>query len=786
MKVPYSWLLDYVDVDKSIHEVADKLTLTGSKVEEVIDKGKEIDKVVTGKIIKTEKHPNADKLTVCQIDVKTETIQIVTGADNIKEGDIIPVALHGSTLPGGVKIKKGKLRGVESNGMLCSEAELGLADEDSVHGIMILDENTPIGVDIKEILGLNGGVIDFEITSNRADCFSIYGIARETAASFGCELKKIETEYKANDENINDYLSVKVETPLCRRYMAKMIKNIKVGPSPEWMQAKLNEAGVRPINNVVDITNYVMLELGQPLHAFDYNNISGKEIIVKMAGDKKFTTLDEAERQLDSSMIVISDKERTVAVAGIMGGQNSEVTEKTDTIVLEIANFDGVTTRMASKKLGLRTEASSRFEKDLDANLVELAANRACYLFESLGVGEVVGGTIDIYNEKVEPHYVKVSPEWINRFLGTDIKTEFMIRMLNRLGMEVEAKEELVIKVPTFRQDVKIKEDVAEEIARLYGYDIIPSEKILGEAVEAEITREQKLIEAVKRTMVASSLYEALTYSFYSPKVFDKINLNSDSELRNTISISNPLGEDFSIMRTTLIPSILDVMQRNILRDNKEAYVFEIGKVYLNVGGELPEERQKLIIAMAGNVDFYNIKGVVENLIEELSIDKVDFERETQNPTFHPGRCANILVRRKSAGVIGEIHPDVLENYDLEGRVYVAEIDLGLFFDAAKLEKKYRPLPKYPAILRDMALLVEDSVEVKKIEDIMRKLGKDIIEEIKLFDVYKGKQIPEGFKSVAYSLVYRAEDRTLTDEDVNKVHDAIVRELESKLNAKLR
>lgn len=786
MKVPFNWLLEYVDINKDINEVAEKLTLTGSKVEEVIEKGKEIDRVVTGKIIKTEKHPNADKLTICQVDVKDEVLQIVTGADNIKEGDIVPVALHGSTLPGGVKIKKGKLRGAESNGMLCSEAELGLADEDSVHGIMILSEDTPIGVDIKEILGLNGGVIDFEITSNRADCFSIYGIARETAASFGCELKKLDLSFKENNENISDYLKVEVQTPLCRRYIAKMIKNIKIGPSPEWMQAKLQEAGVRPINNVVDITNYVMLELGQPLHAFDYNNIEGNKIIVKMASDEKFTTLDGVERQLDNSMIVISDAEKTVAVAGVMGGQNSEVTESTNTIVLESANFDGVTTRLTSKKLGLRTEASSRFEKDLDPNLVEIAVNRACHLFETLGVGEVVGGVIDIYSNKLEPHYVRVSPKWINDFLGTNINVEDMVKMLNRLEMEVEVKDELIIKVPTFRQDVKIKEDVAEEIARLYGYDIIPTQKIVGEAVEAEITKEQKMIETVKRTMVASSLYEAFTYSFYSPKVFDKINISKDSELRNAINIANPLGEDFSIMRTTLIPSMLEAMQRNILRDNKEVGLFEIGKVYLNIGKDLPDERYKLCVAIAGDVDFYNLKGIIENLIEALSVDKAEFERETNNPIFHPGRCAKLLVRKKNAGVLGEVHPDVLENYDLETRVYIAEIDLPTLFEAAKLDKKYKPLPKYPAVLRDMALLVKDEVEVKKIEDIMLKQGKGIIEEIRLFDVYKGKQIPEGFKSVAYSIIYRAEDRTLTDEEINKVHNSIVKELEEKLDAKLR
>ncbi|HBG39589.1 MAG TPA: phenylalanine--tRNA ligase subunit beta, partial [Clostridiaceae bacterium] len=495
MIVPYKWLLDYVNIDKSITEVGDELTLSGSKVEEIIENGKEISKVVTGKILSIEKHPNADRLTICKVDIKDEIIQIVTAATNIRVNDIVPVALHGSTLAGGVKIKKGKLRGVESNGMFCSEVELGIADEDSVHGIMILKEGTPIGEDIKEVLGLNGGVIDFEITSNRADCFSVYGIAREAAATFKTKLKPVNTAYSSNDEDINDYLKVEVKDDLCRRYAAKMVKNVVVKDSPEWMQQRLKEAGIRPINNIVDITNYVMVELGQPMHAYNYKFIEGSKIIVRKAEDnEKFKTLDGEERTLNSSMLVIADDKKPVAVAGVMGGENSEIKNDTNTIIFECANFDGTSIRLTSKKLGLRTDASSKFEKDIDPNLVEMAMNRACNLIEELGAGEIVGGTVDVYKNPLMPHKLTVSASWVNKFLGTDIKPEMMKEMLESLEIKTNLiGDELNLVVPTFRQDVKIKEDVAEEIARIYGYNNIPTRKIVGETVEGTVKKDQKL-----------------------------------------------------------------------------------------------------------------------------------------------------------------------------------------------------------------------------------------------------------------------------------------------------
>lgn len=787
MKIPYRWLLEYVDINMDIKEVGDALTLSGSKVEEIIEKGKEIDRVVTGKLIKLEKHPDADKLQICQVDIKDEVIQIVTGANNIKEGDIVPAALHGSSLVGGVKIKKGKLRGVESNGMLCSEAELGIADESSVHGIMILPENTPIGVDIKEILGLDGGVIDFEITSNRADCFSVYGIAREASATFNLPLKPVELDFEGNSDNINNYLCVEVKDELCRRYIAKMVKNVNIKPSPDWMQQKLEEAGVRAINNMVDITNYVMLELGQPLHAFDYRDIADKKIIVRRAEEnEKLKTLDGNERTLDSSMLVIADDQRAVGVAGVMGGENSEIKEDTKAIVFESANFNGPNTRITSKKLGLRTEASSRFEKDLDPNLAEIAINRVCHLVELIGAGEVVGGVIDIYPEVIKPHNISVSSKWINEFVGIAADVKQMKSMLQSLGMEVEGEETLNIEVPTFRQDVKINQDVAEEIARLYGYDKIPSVKMSGETVEAVWTEDQKLTKLVKNTMTASGLYEGLTYSFLSPKVYDSINAPADSSLRNNVIIRNPLGEDFSVMRTTTLPSMLELLGRNYSRDNKNVGLFEIARVYIPGNEQLPDERDKLVIGLYGNRDFYSLKGIIENLLNELGIDKAEYVRETENPAFHPGRTSKLLIRKQEAGVIGEAHPDVAENYGIDERVYIAEIDLRLVFQAAKVERKYKALPKFPASQRDIAMLISDEVPVSEIDSVINRAGKELIEKVELFDVYKGKQIPEGIKSVAYSIIYRAENRTLKDEEVNRVHEKVVNAIVEKFDAQLR
>lgn len=790
MKVPVKWLKDYVNIDISANELGDKLTLSGSKVEEVVCSGDEIKNVVTGQILEIKPHPDADKLVICQIEVgKEEPIQIVTGAHNMKEGDIVPVAMHGSTLPGGLKIKKGKLRGIPSNGMMCSEEELGLAEE--AEGLMILPKDTQVGKDIKEVLDLDNAVIDFEITSNRPDCLSVIGIARETAATIGEEYKMPSVEYSVScHENINDSLKVDVKDDLCRRYMARGVKNVKIGPSPEWMQQRLMDAGVRPINNIVDITNFVMLELGQPMHAFDERQISSKNIVVEKAKDnEEFTTLDEVERKLTSDMLCIKDGDKTVALAGIMGGLNSEVKEDTTAIILECANFDGTNIRVTSNKLPLRTEASSKFEKDLDPNMVQIAMDRACHLINELQAGDVMEGTIDVYPNPHKEHTLEVDSNWINKFLGTSISKEDMKKYLDSLELATEIKEDiLVITVPTFRCDINIREDVAEEIARIYGYNNIPATMFNVACEKGGRSKKQKLEDKVMEALIGSGLNQSISYSFVSPKVFDKILVPQDSCLRNVVKIKNPLGEDYSIMRTSTIPSMMESLSRNYSRNNDIVRLFEIGKVYIPKEDRevLPEERNILTIGMYGKADYLDLKGVVENVIEHLGITNISFKRESENPTFHPGKTANLYIKKELVGVLGEIHPDVAENFEVEERCYIAELNLDVLYQQANLEGKYKQLPKFPAVDRDMALLVDDEVLVQEIEDIIKKQGGKMVEKVTLFDVYKGKQIPSGKKSVAYSIRYRLDNKTLTDDEVTKVHDKILRTLENRLGAQLR
>lgn len=793
MKVPYKWLKDYVNIEISPKELADRLTLSGSKVEEVITSGDEIENVVTGRILKIEPHPDAEKLVVCQLDVaRGEELQIVTGANNMKEGDIVPVALHGSSLPNGLKIKKGKLRGIVSNGMMCSEEELGITGEEHVHGLMILPSDTPIGRDIKEVLGLDNSVIDFEITSNRPDCLSVTGIARETAATLGTSYKMPDTAFNCiTSDKITDILKVEVkDSGLCRRYMARGVKNIKIEQSPNWMQERLMQAGVRPINNIVDITNFVMLELGEPMHAFDRREITSNTIVVERAEEgERFTTLDGIERILSSDVLNIKDGERTIGLAGIMGGLNSEVKEDTKEIIFECANFDGTNIRVSSKKLGLRTEASGRFEKDLDQNLVEIAMDRACSLVELLGAGEVMEGVIDIYPEVVEPKKLNINAVWVNKFLGTDISADKMKEYLDRLELATVINgDELVITIPTFRSDINIKEDVAEEIARIYGYNNIPTTIMTSSSIRGGKNSKQKLEDKIIEALIGNGLNQSINYSFVSPKVFDKVLIPEDSSLRRAVTIKNPLGEDFSIMRTTSIPSMMESLARNYSRSNAEARLFEIGKIYIpNENPEkLPEEKNILTLGMYGNVDYYDLKGVVENIIDTLGITNTSFQRESSNPTFHPGKTARLSVRKDNIGVLGEIHPDVNENYGIEVRCYVAVLDLDTLVNLTSLDKKYKPLPKYPAVTRDIAVLVEEGILVQQIEDIIRKQGSNMVESIKLFDVYKGSQVPEGKKSIAYSITYRLENKTLTDAEVNKVHEKILRSLEHQLGAQLR
>lgn len=793
MKVPYKWLKDYVQIDIDAKELADRLTLSGSKVEEVISAGDEITNVVTGKIESIAPHPDADKLVICQLNVgEKELVQIVTGANNMVEGDIVPVALHGASLPNGMKIKKGKLRGIVSNGMMCSEEELGIPTEEPVHGLMILPKDTPIGKDIKGVLGLNNEVIDFEITSNRPDCLSVIGIARETAATLGIQYSMPNTNYKTSlKENIQDELQVEIlDKEKCNRYMARAIKNVKIAPSPEWMQERLLAAGVRPINNIVDITNFVMIELGQPMHAFDKREINSGKIVVDTAKEgEKFTTLDEVERQLNSDVLCIKNSDKVIGLAGIMGGLDSEIKEDTTEVIFESANFNGINIRLNSKKLGLRTESSSRFEKEINADLAELAMDRACSLVEELQAGDIIEGTIDIYNNPVPTKEISVQWPWINEFLGTALSAEEMKEYLDRLELKTEIqKDTLLIKVPSFRIDINIKQDIAEEIARIYGYNNIPITITKTVAEKETKNLKQRTDDLVISTMISSGLYQSISYSFVSPKTLDKINAPEDSYLRNNIKIKNPLGEDFSIMRTTTIPSMMESLSRNYSRNIESTRLFEIGKIYLPKEREdvLPNEKNVLCVGLYGNVDYYHLKGIIENLLDALGVNNFTFKRQSSNTAFHPGKTADLYCGKNLIGILGEVHPDVCDKYEIELPCYVAEIDLDELYNFSNLKKSYKPLPKYPAVTRDLALIVDDAVLVQDIEDTIGKQGGNLVESIKLFDVYKGKQIPDGKKSIAYSIVYRAENRTLTDNDINKVHDKIVRSLEYKLGAQLR
>lgn len=794
MLVPLKWLRDYVDIDRETQEFADMMTMTGSKVEKVEFFGKETNGVEVCKILEIEQHPDADRLKVTKVEVADgQILQIVTNATNINVGDYVPVARIGAVLPGDFKIKKGKLRGVLSEGMFCGAEELTIpsqyVEEHKKDGIYILDhqDSFELGMDVREALGINDALIEFEITSNRPDCRSIIGIAREAAVTLGKGLKYPQITVNGSDEEMK--FEIDVQTELCKRYCGKVIKDVKVGPSPYWMQRRLIEAGMRPINNIVDITNYVMLELGQPLHAFDLEDIKYNKMIVKLAQEgEKFTTLDGAQRTLTSDMLVIGNQDKTLDLAGIMGGENSEVKDNTTSIFLEGASFAKENIRATSKKLGLRTEASSRFEKGIDVNLTEAAVNRACQLIEELGCGTVLNGMLDYYPKKEEVQKITANPERINKLLGVNVPMDQFINILERLEFKCNliSSDKLELEVPSFRLDICEDADILEEVARIYGYENIPSATLEGNATAGVKTNKQKFMDNVKSNSIAVGLNEILTYSFVSPRGVDKLNLAEDDERREFVKIINPLGEETSVMRTTLIPNMLDVISTNLSHKVEEVYAFECGNTFRPQEG-LPVETKKLSIGMYGKeVDFFSIKGAVETILTNVGFDGYEVEPETKNLTFHPGRCAKLVYNNICIGTFGELHPDVLENYDLNQRVYVAEIDIDLVFKNLNNSKVYNPLPKYPATTRDIALLVKDEVFVKQIEDIIKANGSDILESYQLFDVYKGAQIEEGHKSIAYSITYRSKDKTLTDEDVAKVHDKIVIELSEKLNANLR
>lgn len=795
MNLPMSWLKEYVDIDVDIHDFVEDITLTGSKVESVSNAGSCISGVVVGKILSIEKHPDADKLVVCMVEVGQEQpVQIVTGATNLFEGAFVPVALDGANLAGGVKIKKGKLRGVVSNGMMCSVEELGFTRHDypeaPEYGIYIFDKEYPAGSDVKPILEIDDDVVEFEITSNRPDCFSITGLAREAAATYKKPFKYPEISVKEEaDGNAADMIDVEIKnSELCPRYIARVVKNVKVGPSPQWLRHRITAAGMRPINNIVDITNYVMLELGQPMHAFDIDTIDERKIIIRNADEgEKITTLDGEERQLDSSMLVISDCNKAVAIAGVMGGENSKVSPDATAILFESANFNGPNIRKTAKKLGMRTDASAKYEKGLDPNLSLDAVNRAVQLVEMLGCGEVVPNMVDCYVNKREKWSVEYTPEGINSLLGTDISGEEMIKLLKLIEVEADGKNAVI---PTFRPDLETQADLSEEVARLYGYDNIETTLAAGTPTVGKKTRKQNVEDIIKNAMTAMGISEAMTFSFESNKVFDKLNIPKDSEMRKTVTISNPLGEDFSVMRTTTLNGMLNSLSINYNRRNPEAFLFEIGKVYIPKKlplEELPIESSKLTIGMYGNTDFYDIKGIAEELTEVLGMKNfVEYTPTADIPFMHPGRCAKMMIGEKEIGFLGEIHPAVAENYNIGTKVYVAVIDVEDLSENVDFARTYKALPKFPSVQRDISMLVKDEVIVKDIENIIKEKGGKLLEEIKLFDVYKGKQIQDGYKSVAYNVSFRAADRTLTDEEVAAPMKKILKALEEQLGVQLR
>lgn len=772
MNLSMKWLADYVDIGGiTAHEFAEAMTMSGSKVEGYETEGVKIKNVVVGKVTEIVRHPDSDHMFICQVDAGTGApVQIVTGAQNVQAGDYVPVAMHDSWLPDGTHIKKGKLRGVESNGMLCSLAELGLTVHDFPYaiedGIFILQEPdmTP-GQDIQSAIGLNDTCVEFEITSNRPDCLSVTGLAREAAVTFNQPLYIKAPVVKGAADDIHNYLSVEVTAPaLCPRYTARMVKNIKIEPSPRWMRERLRASGVRPINNIVDITNYVMLEYGQPMHAFDYKYVEGGKIVVRNAKPgETIMTLDGVTRTLSPEMLVIADAAKPSAVAGVMGGEYSGIMDDTNMIVFESACFDGPSVRMTAKKLGMRTEASGRFEKQLDPATTIPAVERACELVELLGAGEVIGGMIDVDNACHEPRRIKLEPEWINRFLGVEVPVEEMHRILTRLECKIDGEYVLP---PSFRGDLEHKADIAEEIARFYGYDKIPVTAIRGTA-DGGYTAKQKFERLINQTLLAQGLYEVATYSFISPKYYDKINLPADSALRACVTIQNPLGEDTSVMRTTTVPSMLEVLARNYNNRNKTAALYEIGTIYLpQEGRELPDERPIITLGMYGEAyDFFALKGIVETLLRAAGVADCEYEAYTDDAAFHPGRCARVLVGGKLAGMIGEAHPAVCENYQIGTRAYIAYLDEAVLFENVAPEQGYRPLPRFPAATRDLALICDDELPVAALEKAIRSAVGSTLEELTLFDVYRGAQVAEGKKSVAYSLTMRAADRTLTDEE---------------------
>jgi phenylalanyl-tRNA synthetase beta chain len=798
MNTSLSWIKAYVpDLDVTAQEYTDAMTLSGTKVEGFERLDADLEKIVIGQILSIERHPDADKLIICQVNVGTETVQIVTGAPNVKEGDKVPVVLDGGRVagghdgkmtPGGIKIKKGKLRGIESCGMMCSIEELGstrdMYPEAPEYGIYIFPEDAVVGESAVKVLGLDDVVFEYEITSNRVDCYSVLGIAREAAATFRKKFVPPVVTETGNNEDAHDYVKVTVkDKDLCPRYIARVVKNIKIAPSPKWMQRRLASNGIRPINNIVDITNYVMEEYGQPMHAYDYDTIAGHEIVVRRAGKgEKFVTLDGQERTMDDSVLMICDGEKAVGIAGIMGGENSMITDNVKTMMFEAACFDGTNIRLSSKKVGLRTDASGKFEKGLDPNNAEAAINRACQLIEELGAGEVVGGMVDVYTTKKEPVRVKFEPEKINALLGTKISREQMLEYFKPLELAYDAATDEIV-APTFRHDIFRTADLAEEVARFFGYDNIPTTLPKGEATTGKLPFYLRIEELARDIAEYCGFSQGMTYSFESPKVFDKLLLPADSPSRNAVKISNPLGEDFSIMRTVSLNGMLTSLAFNYNHRNKNVRLYELGNIYLPKAlplTELPEERMQFTLGMYGEGDFFVMKGVVEEFFEKAGLHGVvSYDPKAGKPFLHPGRQANIIYNGEILGYLGEVHPEVADTYGIGEKAYVAVLDMPKIVENASFDRKFEGIARFPAVTRDISMVVKKDILAGQIEAMIRQRGGKHLESLKLFDIYEGEQIKKGFKSMAYSLVFRAKDKTMTEDEITASMKKIYNGLES-------
>ena len=798
MNTTLSWIKAYVpDLTCTAQEYTDAMTLSGTKVEGYEAADRDLDKIVIGQIEKIEKHPDSDHLIICQVNVGAETIQIVTGAPNVKEGDKIPVVLDGGRVAGnhdgkmtegGIQIKKGKLRGVESNGMMCSIEELGSSrefyPEAPEYGIYIFPEDAVVGADAIEELGLHDVTFEYEITSNRVDCFGVIGIAREAAATFGKEFHPPVVTPTGNAENASDYVKVTVQdTDLCPRYCARVVKNIKIAPSPKWMQRRLAAAGIRPINNIVDITNYIMEEYGQPMHAYDYDQLAGHEIIVRRATkDEKFVTLDDQERTLDENVLVICDGEKSVGIAGIMGGENSMITDDVKTMLFEAACFDGTNIRLSSKRIGLRTDASAKFEKGLDPNNAEEAINRACQLIEELGAGEVVGGIVDVYPTVKEPVRIPFEPERINSLLGTDISAEEMLGYFKKIDLGYDEKTNEII-APTFRQDLFRTADLAEEVARFFGYANIPTTLPTGEATTGKLPFDLRVRAVAQDIAEFCGFSQGMMYSFESPKAFEKLMLPADSPLRNAIKIMNPLGEDFSIMRTQSVNGMLTSLGFNYSHRNKNVRLYELGNIYIPKAlplTELPDERVQFTLGMYGDGDFFTMKGVIEEFLDKLGMTGRKSYRPNSGKTFlHPGRQADVYYGDKLLGFLGEVHPLVASAYGIGEKAYIAVLDMPAVTELATFDRKYAGIAKFPAVSRDISMVVPKQILAGEIEDVIIQRGGKILESCQLFDIYEGAQIRSGFKSMAYSITFRAKDRTLEEGDITAAMKKIWNGLEA-------